>query len=228
MLLIPYTTNDWTKSKCFYLHIREISKANVSKNTFARRILYEIQAHNYNKRMLIAQDCVKFRVGIVWRSFLANNSTDFADEVQVKKKVKISFSRWWSFGISNISYWPARVYLGQVYTSAYVRMCAKVTCTFEGGCIKYCMDFTASMKTNGYHPIKDKFMDYNRPSMSYDATGPALLCLALPNEFSFWPATLVTMPLDCNDACRSLRCSSSFHLLSSSLFCKWQGKHKNY
>ena len=91
MLLIPNATKDWGKSRFFYPHIQELSKV-VYKKTLVRCMLYETRLCNYNKHMLIAQDCVKFRGRIAWQSFLVNNFTEIPDVVQVKK-IKILFSR---------------------------------------------------------------------------------------------------------------------------------------
>ena len=44
-----------------------------------------LPVRTYNKRMLIAQDCVKFPGRIAWQSFLLNNLTDFLDVERVKK-----------------------------------------------------------------------------------------------------------------------------------------------
>ena len=54
----------------------------------------------YSKRMPRKQDCVKFHRHIAWQSFFENNFADFSDVVQVKKKSKISSSRWWRFQLA--------------------------------------------------------------------------------------------------------------------------------
>ena len=70
-----------------------------------RRMQYETGVCIYNKRVLIAQDYVKFRGAghrrIACMRFLVNNFADFPD-VRVRI-ITISFSRWWRFRISNIS-----------------------------------------------------------------------------------------------------------------------------
>ena len=43
-------------------------------------MLYETGTRIYNKRMLIVQDCVKFRRRIAWQSFHENNFADFPDK----------------------------------------------------------------------------------------------------------------------------------------------------
>ena len=50
----------------------------------------------YNKRMLIAQDSIRFCGRIAWQTFLINKFADIPDVVRVKK-IKILFSRWWHF-----------------------------------------------------------------------------------------------------------------------------------
>ena len=45
----------------------------------------QVPVHVYNKRMLIVQDCIKFRSFITWQWFLVNNFADFPDVVWVKK-----------------------------------------------------------------------------------------------------------------------------------------------
>ena len=77
----------------FFPTHQEISKA-VYKKTFVRQILYETRLFNYNKHLLIAQDCMKFCRGLAWQRFLVNNIADFPDVVWVKK-IKILFSHWW-------------------------------------------------------------------------------------------------------------------------------------
>ena len=44
-------------------------------------MLYETHVRIYNKRMLLAQDCIKFHGCIAWQSFLVNNFADFPDVV---------------------------------------------------------------------------------------------------------------------------------------------------
>ena len=63
-------TPPMTKSWFFYLHIQEISPWNQQsclQENSVRRILYETHVCIYNKCMLIAQDCVKFRGCIAWQ-----------------------------------------------------------------------------------------------------------------------------------------------------------------
>ena len=63
MLLFLNATNDWTKSKLF-LPPHPGNQQSHLQNIAVRRMLYETRACIYNKRnkrMLFAQDCVKFR-----------------------------------------------------------------------------------------------------------------------------------------------------------------------
>ena len=64
-------------------------------------MLYETRARIYNKRMLIAQDCIKFHGRIALQSFLVNNFADFSD---VLKKNQDFVQSLVAFGISNIYY----------------------------------------------------------------------------------------------------------------------------
>ena len=59
--------------------------AKLLQENSVRRMLYETHAHIYNKRMLIAEVCIKFGGRIAWQSFLVNNFADFPDVVRVKK-----------------------------------------------------------------------------------------------------------------------------------------------
>ena len=63
--------------------------------TLVRHKLYETHARSCNKRMLIAQDCIKFHRRIEWQSFLVNNFADLSDVVRIKKNIMISFRYWW-------------------------------------------------------------------------------------------------------------------------------------
>ena len=60
MLLILNATNDWMKSKLF-LPAHPGNQQSCLQENSVRRMLYDIHERIYNKRMLIAQDCVKFR-----------------------------------------------------------------------------------------------------------------------------------------------------------------------
>ena len=62
-------------------------------------MLYKTHTHIYIKRMLIAQDYIKFLGRIAWQSFHVNNFADFWNVVRVKKKKKkkILFSHWCHF-----------------------------------------------------------------------------------------------------------------------------------
>ena len=71
----------------------KISKV-VYKKTLVRRYGVWIHSHNYNRYMLISQDCIKLPGCIAWQSFLVNNFADFLKVVRVKK-IKILFTLWW-------------------------------------------------------------------------------------------------------------------------------------
>ena len=69
-----------------------------SQENSVRPMLCETRTCIYNKCMLIAQDCIKFRWCIARQSFLVNSFADFLDVVLVKK------SRFRSV-ISGVSLW---------------------------------------------------------------------------------------------------------------------------
>ena len=58
MLLIPNATNNWTKSR-FFLPAHPGNQQICLQENSVRCMLYETRARIYNKRMLIAEDCVK-------------------------------------------------------------------------------------------------------------------------------------------------------------------------
>ena len=70
----------------FYLHIRKISKVVYKKTLPDVCCIKTHHACIHKERMLIAQDCIKFRGHIAWQSFLVNNFADFPDLVRSKSQ----------------------------------------------------------------------------------------------------------------------------------------------
>ena len=101
MLLIPNITNDWTKSRFFYLHICEISKVVCMK-------VLSGECCTKPACTIITSVCWSHRIasgfaGVLHdKSFLVNNIADFRDVVQVKNQDY--FQLLVVFGISIISY----------------------------------------------------------------------------------------------------------------------------
>ena len=84
--IIPNATNDWTESKLF-LPAHPGNQQSCLQENSVGCMLYETCACIYNKRMLIAQDCAKFR-GHRARAYCmteisVNNIADFPD-VRIK------------------------------------------------------------------------------------------------------------------------------------------------
>ena len=105
MLLIPNATNDRTKSRSF-LPAHPGNQQSCLQETSVRRMLYETRARIYNKRMLIAQDCIKFR-GRRARAYL--HDRDFLSQLcwfpGCADKNNLGFVQpLVAFGIRNISY----------------------------------------------------------------------------------------------------------------------------
>ena len=83
MLLIPNTTNNWTKSRLFSPAHPGNQRSCLQENS-VRCMLYETHAHIYNKCMPIAQDYVKFRGRRAQAHCLTKISCNFADLPDVR------------------------------------------------------------------------------------------------------------------------------------------------
>ena len=81
------------KSGLFYPHIQESGKLLTRKLCHAYAVQKPCMC-KYNKRMLITQDCTKFLGLIAWQ-IPCKQLCWFPGYSVGKKKIKISFSRWW-------------------------------------------------------------------------------------------------------------------------------------
>ena len=101
MLLIPNAINEWTKFRFF-----STRTSGKSIKLFTRKLC---QAYDetcmciYNKRMLIAQDCVKFRGHRAWvycMTEITCKQLCWFPGYGAGKKIKILFSCWWRFELA--------------------------------------------------------------------------------------------------------------------------------
>ena len=94
-----------------------------------RHMLYETCAHIFNKHMLIAQDCVKFRGRgrIAWQRFLANSLNCWFPGCAGKNNLDF-VQLLVALGISNISYWKWNLQCVMLYFWLKIKILNCICC----------------------------------------------------------------------------------------------------
>ena len=97
----------YTSGKSAKLFTRKLCQACCMKPVCAYNLISwkssYLQPNLIHKRMLIAQDCIRFYGHIAWQTFLVNNFAGFQDVVWIKKQDLVQLLV--AFCYSNICYW---------------------------------------------------------------------------------------------------------------------------